>query len=331
MKTMKTMKMMTKNSWLQPADDWDLSIPIVVGYSIKGGVGRTLALTVFARYLSGMGKSVALVDMDLESPGLGSLLGDDNKPKFGVIDWLTESIVDKDLIPFTDDYCAIASSLSIGKGSVFYVPSFGKESNNYINKLENILSINDKQITFTNRLQKLMEAIAKSDISPDVIIIDSRAGLHDIGASIITGLKAEVMLFARDEPQSWDAYKNLFEHLCQSPQVQWGNQDEDLRSRLKMVGAQLVDFTVNTFKKCLNSSFDTWLSLYDEVYGNCISDYILDDKFAHHYIIPINFVNCFLGFKTWNGFNFHNKTIDLAFGEFNRLWAERLGLFEVNI
>ena len=44
-------------------------IPIITFYSHKGGVGRTTAMTSYALHLAAQGKSVAIIDCDLEAPG----------------------------------------------------------------------------------------------------------------------------------------------------------------------------------------------------------------------------------------------------------------------
>ena len=45
---------------------------VITFYSFKGGVGRTLALVNVGAHLALQGKSVLLVDFDLEAPGLDS-------------------------------------------------------------------------------------------------------------------------------------------------------------------------------------------------------------------------------------------------------------------
>ncbi len=56
----------SKNPRLGLADD----TMIVTFYSYKGGTGRTMAMANIAGLLSRRGKSVLVVDFDLESPGL---------------------------------------------------------------------------------------------------------------------------------------------------------------------------------------------------------------------------------------------------------------------
>ena len=59
-------------------------------YSYKGGTGRSMLLKETARYLALAGKNVALIDLDLEAPGLHYKFGinrDDLKK--GMIDILS--------------------------------------------------------------------------------------------------------------------------------------------------------------------------------------------------------------------------------------------------
>ena len=69
----------------------------VTFYSYKGGTGRTLAVANVARYLSRFGQTVALVDFDLEAPGLHYKLQLDEPEhslviRRGLVDYLTHCI-----------------------------------------------------------------------------------------------------------------------------------------------------------------------------------------------------------------------------------------------
>src|ERR1039458_8754308 len=77
----------TRGFWLeapsQPA--WSLegqekSAPIVAFYSFKGGVGRTTALASFAILRAQQGERVAVLDLDLDAPGVGLLLSPASLP-----------------------------------------------------------------------------------------------------------------------------------------------------------------------------------------------------------------------------------------------------------
>lgn len=87
----------TKQGWLDAKEAkelWPLIAgqpPVVTFYSFKGGVGRTTALVSCALQLAEQGKRVAVLDLDLEAPGLGPLLGgvDTNR---GVLDAIVDHL-----------------------------------------------------------------------------------------------------------------------------------------------------------------------------------------------------------------------------------------------
>src|SRR5512145_2138789 len=77
-------RMLSKESWLctggaMETPPWSLEEPktpgIVSFYSFKGGVGRSTLLAATASQLASRGHHVAVVDLDLEAPGLASLFG----------------------------------------------------------------------------------------------------------------------------------------------------------------------------------------------------------------------------------------------------------------
>src|SRR5713101_587310 len=59
-------------------------------FSYKGGVGRTLAATNFAVYLAKLGLNVAIMDFDLDAPGVDSKFPDFTLPtgQFGLLDYI---------------------------------------------------------------------------------------------------------------------------------------------------------------------------------------------------------------------------------------------------
>jgi len=323
-------RLLTNQDWLRDSH-WESRIPVAVAYSIKGGVGRSLALTVLARYLAKMGKKVALVDLDLEAPGLGILLAADGA-KYGVTDWLVEALVNNAPEKLTNDYWFRVPALSEGTGAVFCIPAWGSETKEYIAKvgrayLTSLSSNGDMWKGLGTNLQNLVNSIAGAEFTPDVVLIDSRAGLHDLGAAVVTQLDAEIMLFTRDEMQSWKGYSKLFEHLAKSRQIKWGRQTDDLRSRLKMVVAQ-IGSTEEALKHCVQSSYDIWQEIYDEETTAEKSDvsYALNDEVAPHYPTPIYFGDPLRGFPGWGmGETIREEVIKVAFGEFCKLWSSRLG------
>jgi Mrp family chromosome partitioning ATPase len=101
--------------------------PRLVFGSLKGGVGRSTALAVLAADLANNGKKVLCVELDLEAPGIGSMLlhetPDDRRPMFGSLDYLVENGLggteDEELF----DHIGISQ---FGGGSVHVLPAVGR-------------------------------------------------------------------------------------------------------------------------------------------------------------------------------------------------------------
>jgi hypothetical protein len=144
-----------------------------------------------------------------------------------------------------------------------------------------------------DRLATLVRLLGEQDDTPDVVLLDARAGLQDIGAAAVTQLGAEVFLFARDEPQGWEAYRLLLEHLAKSKGVSYGMRDDDLRWRLKMVAAQ-IDKTEGALASSIEAAYETWSALYDDesktpAEGPTAQSFARDEVNAPHYPLPVYF------------------------------------------
>lgn len=266
-------RLQTNQDWLrEPLVDHP-PLPTAVAFSIKGGVGRTTAFALWAWSLSRAGKSVLLVDLDLEAPGVaGLLLSEDRMPDYGLVDWLVEALngqADESLLRDCLVDCDLASN---EPGRIQVLPAFGTKTSDYVNKLGRIYmptfaTETGKFQGLAERLLLLLEQLAGLPDKPDLVMLDSRAGLHDIGSAAVTRLGAEVFMFARDDYQSWQAYRQLFKHLSNSRSVTVGMDDDDLRWRLKMVGAQL-DVTESAKLRFTDTSYSIWS---DELYDAGIS------------------------------------------------------------
>ena len=69
---------------------------IVSFFSFKGGVGRSMYFVATALTLARNGHRVAIVDLDLEAPGLATIFSPDNSTNLGVIDYLLEKKIQQD-------------------------------------------------------------------------------------------------------------------------------------------------------------------------------------------------------------------------------------------
>lgn len=207
--------------------------PRFVFASLKGGVGRTTALSVVAAFLAYQGKRVLAVDMDMEAPGLGSvLLDDDTTPEFGLIDALVELKL-KDLDDLFMADLVGPSSLADRNGKIDVIPAFGRRSKeNPGDVLAKISRAYAEQIrsdgvvaTILDQVRLVIDYFSASG-KYDVILIDARAGLHETTASAILGLGAHVFLFGLNEKQTFQGYAPLLSHLSRvqskdEPVAEW--------------------------------------------------------------------------------------------------------------
>ncbi|GAA3377568.1 AAA family ATPase [Streptomyces sannanensis] len=215
-------------------------------YGFKGGVGRTTATTVLARHLAERGYRVLAVDLDLESPGVSHLLTEpDAAPPHGIVDHLVESAVGN-----ADGLELVGRSThhqpEHGNGEIWLAPAAGTPRKDrpydYLAKLNRIYSdLPSDEPGGTPRpfAQRLEDAIAaceaqvEADGRPiDVVLLDSRAGIHDIAAVTLTKLCDQALLFAVDNPSTWEGYRMLFSQWQRHP-----DRARALRDRVRIVAA----------------------------------------------------------------------------------------------
>ncbi|MFY4257095.1 ParA family protein [Achromobacter xylosoxidans] len=229
-------RQITGQDWLRPADNAQkVGRPHrMVFFGLKGGVGRSTALCMTAWGLARQGKRVLLLDLDLESPGLsGLVLPPERAAEFGVVDWLIEDAVGQSetVLP------RMVAASPLGEstiGEIRVVAAIGQNETGYLAKLArayaDVPSAEGPQ-RMGQRLLRLVEALEAQE-NPDVILIDSRAGLHDLAAVAITSIADTALLFASDGAQSWSGYRQLFFHWQQRPEIA-----ERVRERLAIVRA----------------------------------------------------------------------------------------------
>ncbi len=215
----------------------DGATPILAFASLKGGVGRSTALSIVARDLADTGMRVLAIDLDLEAPGLGSMLLDPQiRPSYGSLDFFVE----RGGAAFTDiDFTDLmeASTIASAAAPVHVVPAFGRRS---LENPENVLgkiarayledvSENGATASFLDRTRTLVDGLL-SVRDFDVVLVDTRAGLHETLAASILGLGADVLLFGINQPQTFEGYRALLAHLAHVAE-----SDSDFALRLRMV------------------------------------------------------------------------------------------------
>lgn len=202
--------------WMAPPVGLAEGIARIAFLSIKGGVGRSTALAVCAAHLARTGRRVLTVDLDMEAPGLGAVLLDDaTRPRFGVVDWLIEDALSGIDPAFVAD--AIGAS-PVAKG-VSVLPAFGTTTEaNPADALAKIARAvvedqgADGSVPFRAQVRAMLDVCAATG-DYDVILIDGRAGLHETTAAVALESGARVLLFGRDEPQTFQGYRLLLAHV----------------------------------------------------------------------------------------------------------------------
>ena len=126
----------------------------------------------------------------------------------------------------------------------------------------------------------MLEAL-ESAYHPDVVLIDSRAGLHDLAAISVVGLADAVLMFAVDTDQTWQGYRLLFSHWMKRPRVL-----EAVRDKIVMIHALFPEEeqAANT-RKFIEHSHDLFTSTVYENEENAGDAFNFDlmDSDAPHY------------------------------------------------
>lgn len=327
--------------------DWvrDIQLPIpgapkiVVFSSLKGGVGRSTALSVSAVHLARKGKSVLAIDLDLEAPGIGGMfLGKSELPAYGALDFYVEFGRTEINEEFMNDMSRIAYRDESG-GSFTIVPATGLTSQlspqNVLGKISRayleVVTATGEPISFLDKTRELISQLCNNK-SYDVIFVDARAGLNESTAATIQGLGADVLFFGVDTPQTWDGYTYFLAHLARHKTE--AISPEDWRYKLKVVHAKALE-SDGALQEFRDRSWELFSShLYDELEGGEAAEglteafgFDLDDSAAPHYAWPIFMSERFYEYDPLDEHGLQNseELILPVFGTFLEHLCERLG------
>ncbi|WP_326712552.1 ParA family protein [Streptomyces sp. NBC_01474] len=303
-------------------------------YGFKGGVGRTTATAMLARRLADDGNIVLVVDLDLESPGAGPLLaGPNGLPRNGIVDHLVEAAVGSadglELVTRTG-YAPRSRS-----GELWVAPARGQGTDGvpyaYVDKLNRVYA-DLPGSSFADRLADAVEAceravtLGDSGRRPDVVLLDSRAGIHDVAAVTISRLCDLALLFGADSAQTWAGYGDLFAAWQSSGRA------PDIREKLRMVASMVPDTVHHSMDDYLDAftarSYECFTALYDELapgeppsaadegarYAFAPSE---KDDSAPHHPIPVLFEPGLVGLGAGDSRNWQDRAfVKAAYGEF---------------
>lgn len=211
---------LSKTGWFDAPTDppWNLRAkdapPIVVFYSFKGGAGRSTALAATALNLTAAGERVAVLDADLDAPGVGNLLAgyDGAVASCGITDYLLEQRISGNPTGIgTDDYRhRYAPDDVSATGEIIVYPAGGFDRR-YLHKLARI-DYGEPEVGTPHPFVVLLRRL-RADLSPTWILIDARAGLGDVSGFLTGGLCHFHVLLGTLADSSWSGLELILERL----------------------------------------------------------------------------------------------------------------------
>ncbi|MBT9247682.1 ParA family protein (plasmid) [Gemmobacter fulvus] len=247
-------------------------------YSLKGGVGRSTALAVYAAHLASQGKKSLVIDLDIEAPGLGSILLSNSKdsrsnlPRFGVIDYLLENgitgVREEDLNEFI-------STSALGSGAIDVLPAVGYETESrpelFVEKLSRALTedfVGGKKHSLARQVREMVDAFDRS-AAYDAILIDARAGFSEITAATLMGMSAQLIFFGIDQNQTFSGYRYLLSHLISQTDfsdgaVGWREKIAFVQSKAPGTKRERSSFKAELFEVCADTIYDQMDGLENE-------------------------------------------------------------------
>ncbi len=213
-------KHLTKSGWFDAPPDppWTMRArnapAIVLFYSFKGGVGRSTALAATALHLAKGGDRVAVLDADLDAPGVGYLLAghDGSTAQWGIVDYLLEQRVLKETELPTDDYHHryVARDAAADAEEISVYPS-GVFDDAYVDKLARI-DYGRPSAGTPHPFVELLQQIRR-ELAPRWILIDARAGLGEVSGFLTGGLCHVHVLLGTLAEASWRGLELVLKRL----------------------------------------------------------------------------------------------------------------------
>lgn len=177
--------------------DTDLTRPLkVTFYSVRGGVGRSTALTYTAKILASKGFRVVCADLDLEAPGLASLFGVEDlvRQGTGVVPLLTA--IDRGETPDVSKHL-----IKIRESEELYLLPAGRVDAEYARSLQ-FIAPSAWYTEERNPLTVLVDLLSDGlPFTPDALIFDSRTGISEISAPLLFDICDLAVLVFFPHPQ----------------------------------------------------------------------------------------------------------------------------------
>jgi MinD-like ATPase involved in chromosome partitioning or flagellar assembly len=190
-------------------------------YSYKGGVGRTLALSNIATRLAEFGKTVCMIDFDLEAPGIPYKFKKELKSlefETGLVDYLQHYVKYRQAPPNVKDFITTVQEGTGKQKEITLLPAGNIYSKDYWVKLSSIgwdKFFYEKDSTGVEFFFDLKEKI-KQEIQPDYLLIDSRTGISEIAGITLSLLADEVVLLSVNNEENLEGTQQVLRTVLQN-------------------------------------------------------------------------------------------------------------------
>lgn len=184
--------------------------PVVAFYSFKGGLGRSTALASFAIQRARVGERVAVLDFDLDAPGVGVLLAADAEGRaasWGTLDYLLERKSRADL---SDYFHPCRRPEVVGRGEILVFPA-GRLDSQYPGKLARV-DLEPAPHSEGDPIVSMLRSV-RDELRPDWILLDARTGLSEPAGALLSGIAHLHVLFGTPSEQSWQGLRLVIERL----------------------------------------------------------------------------------------------------------------------
>lgn len=183
-------------------------------YSYKGGVGRSLTLANMAIRLAEFGKSVCMIDFDLEAPGLHVKFQEQTKQPItmGLVNYIhsyaREGLLPPSILPYSTPLGLYSND------NVHLIPAGNIHSSEYWRLLSgidwyNLVYENSNSIAFFLDLKQKI----KKELNPDFLLIDSRTGISEMSGITISLMADEVIIVSANNKENLEGSKRIINFL----------------------------------------------------------------------------------------------------------------------
>lgn len=192
-------------------------------YSYKGGVGRSLVLANVAHYLARFGQKVVALDLDLEAPGLHYKLlprpREGAQWPQGVVDFLDAFVTTGEVPERIQDYLVPVPLPERVQGEIHLMSAGRAPSADYWRKLSR-LSLHDLLYRdgapgiplFLELKERIRDAY-----QPDLLLVDARTGITEIGGVATTVLPDRVVCLLLNNRENLEGARAVLRALRHAP------------------------------------------------------------------------------------------------------------------